>query len=54
MAILGSLPCLDRAPAAETRSFNPKPEAMVRSGMGRPYVAPAIAYGLGLNEDVLL
>jgi len=33
-----------------TSSFNPKPEAMVGSGMDRPRVAPTIASGFGLNE----
>jgi len=31
-------------------SFNPKPEAMVGSGMDRPQVAPTIASGFGLND----
>ncbi|MBC8871284.1 MAG: hypothetical protein H8E44_17800 [Planctomycetes bacterium] len=31
-------------------SFNPKPEAMVGSGMDRPDAARAIASGFGLNE----
>jgi hypothetical protein len=32
-------------------SFNPKPEAMADSGMDRPPVAPAVAFGFGLNEQ---
>ena len=31
-------------------SFNPKPKAMARSGMDGPHIAPAIAFGFGLNE----
>jgi len=36
--------------AFDLYSFNPKPEAMADSGMDRPHVAPAIAFGFGLNE----
>jgi hypothetical protein len=32
-------------------SFNPKPQATVDSGMDRPDVAPAIAFGFGLNKE---
>jgi hypothetical protein len=31
--------------------FNPKPKTMARSGMDGPHVAPAIAFGFGLNEN---
>jgi len=34
-------------------SFNPKPEAMADFGMDEPHVAPAIAFGFGLNEEVV-
>ncbi len=36
------------------KSFNPKPKAMVVSGIDHPHATPAIAFGFGLNEPAMI